>query len=355
VKPSREVDREGVAMVSCVWDLHAEVLASETFESHPYVRMHNNPKQVVDMMEPCKEHHHLKISVHNVNLIYDLLAKQQELLGPDFTFSNYWQTRLCMMSRSCEVDGRMSLVPIFDFFNHHPQPGAKWSWDVESRAMLLLADRRHEAGEEILISYGPKSNVLAFLTYGFVLPPAVEPSWAYTCSPHKVLRDIYKQYLPPSMAEFTFQLETYHVDASLAYVLNACLKHGSDAVDFLYSVCKHGISAYESDPFLKPAIEALHHERRAEPTSAAWWRHFAGESAMESQCQEFPDWSAVLLSVKMSEYLCLTAHLEIFDVLSGKITKGKCLAGARIPREALLVALPMLRDGDEVVVRDVTR
>merc|ERR1712232_371493 len=56
-------------------------------------------------------------------------------------------------------------------------PGLRWN--VDATAMVVYAVRDHAVGEELCISYGPKSNPLLFRDYGFTVCPQSEPCWEY--------------------------------------------------------------------------------------------------------------------------------------------------------------------------------
>lgn len=68
-------------------------------------------------------------------------------------------------------------------------------WNGERKAMIVTAERRIEAGEELLCSYGGRSNVLLYRTYGFTTPACHEPAWSYIVRPTEVV-PIYETYLP---------------------------------------------------------------------------------------------------------------------------------------------------------------
>lgn len=360
-EPSMDAEmRPEMAAVMRVWETYALALADDTFQRHPYVRQLNNPKEVLAALAPSKEHHHFKMLIGDIILFHEQFERRMkaEILSSGFTFHSYWQARLSMLSRAFslnDTDMKDCLVPVIDFFNHSAKPGADWTWDEEALVMKLTALRSYKKGEEIFISYGTKSNTSMFRCYGFVMHPAVEPSWGYVCTPQKMPPDLYAQYLPPRMSNIVFQLETYHLDDSLVAALNACCEHGADAQAFLHAVCKHAIACYEEDDSMKRAIEALQAARATDPTGANWWSHLPDDLASCFPCEQYPDWSEAALCLKMSEYLCLTAHLEVFSVLAGQKTEDQCLAGAKFARETLLKALPMLREGSKINVIDKTK
>mmetsp|Transcript_92014 Transcript_92014/g.168751 ORF Transcript_92014/g.168751 Transcript_92014/m.168751 type:complete len:718 (-) Transcript_92014:86-2239(-) len=337
-----------------VWEIYARALASESFDRHPLVRRLNDEDKVIAAVMPSKEHQHLNTFVGDIMLFYEQFSSrvQAELLGSGFTLASYWQARLSVLSRAFSLDGKDCLVPVCDFFNHHPQPGAEWHWDAETQAMVLTATQSYKCGEEILISYGAKSNTSMFRCYGFVMHPSAEPSWGYVCLPQNFPEDLYRMYLPARMANFVFQLDTQQVHDSLVMALNACLEHGADAQEFLHAVCRRAVSAYEDDVSMRPALEALRLARAADAASSAWWQCISGDIASCFPCDEYPDWSEALLCMRMSEYLCLTAHLEVFDVLYGVRSEDQCLAGARAVRETLLAIFPMLRAGHQVLLEE---
>jgi len=207
---------------------------------------------------------------------------------------------------------------------------------------VLYTTRAHDSGEEVLTSYGPRSNVLLFRTYGFTLHPSEEPSWGYVVQRDRP-QDIFDKYLPPERSKLAINLETWQLEDSLVSALHACRSFGKDPADFLRELCCHCVEPYTRDVALKPALNALEQVRMADPTSAAWWEF--QPSLPDENGPLGVSWAVSALRVKMSEYLCLVAHLEAVDFASGRLPAGKCFANAAHLREYLSGAFAMLAAG----------
>ena len=75
----------------------------------------------------------------------------------------------------------------------------------------MLSCIYREAGEELLISYGSKGNADLFRTYGFTLPPDVEPLWSTTVRIAEV-QTICDRFLPSHFDEPVLLLGTAALD-----------------------------------------------------------------------------------------------------------------------------------------------
>jgi len=67
-------------------------------------------------------------------------------------------------------DGRPGavMVPFADMFNDDPSPNAAWEWNAATDAFEISAKAALAAGEEVLLSYGTKTNDQLLTHYGFV-------------------------------------------------------------------------------------------------------------------------------------------------------------------------------------------
>merc|ERR1712232_684530 len=166
------------------------------------------------------------------------------------------------------------LIPVADLFNHSPGrvPGAEYQWDDVSGDFVVKATAAHAAGEEIFISYGQRSNVELYRTYGFTLPPESEPCWSCSPSPEKSNR-IFQGYVNRGVfsEDDQIHLHSTHVHHTLQTMIKQATKGNIDPRDVLCQICRCCMEPYEHDKKLKPALKALEHVRRATPTSAAWW------------------------------------------------------------------------------------
>jgi len=258
-----------------------------------------------------------------------------EVLGPKFDSGLFLHSRLSLFSRVFHSSPEFSsLVPIADLFNHSPDHTCDWVFDADTGAMVLTANRAHAAGEQIWTTYGMRPNPVLLRTYGFTLPPQIEPCWSYVLQTEKP-KDIYLKFLPSEYFALALNLDTRLLQESLIDVLNVCAKSGHDAAEFLLALCSRLLEDYEHDESLKPALAALRRARSKLPSSAAWWD--------EIEPRESSAWAEAVVSAKMSEYLCLTAHVEFCEWDAGRLTEDRCLEAASTVREILGVAFDQLR------------
>lgn len=74
------------------------------------------------------------------------------------------------------MDGRVALVPWADMLNHSCEVETFLDYDNSSRGIVFTTDRPYQAGEQVFISYGRKSNGELLLSYGFVPKEGTNPS-----------------------------------------------------------------------------------------------------------------------------------------------------------------------------------
>eukprot|EP00913_Durusdinium_trenchii_P000855 g796.t1 len=226
--------------------------------------------------------------------LHETMLRSSEAAGMPENVEAEMQTRVF---QTC-VD--TTLVPVADLLNHSPTltPGVLWSWDAEAEAMIVTAVRAHSPGEELFTTYGARSNMLLYRTYGFTLHPKEEPSFTYIIRPHLAsdsvfcwhrfdchctshqVRPIMKIFMDDEEARPLILLETSHIDDSLCQVLNKVARKGSDAIEFLRLLCARSRWSYEQDDRIRPgkegcmpALDALARARDADPGSHAWWKH----------------------------------------------------------------------------------
>ncbi|KAG2500913.1 hypothetical protein HYH03_001672, partial [Edaphochlamys debaryana] len=140
-----------------------------------------------------------------------------------------------LLSRCIRLPGRgdaQVLAPWADLLNHdvNAEEGCHLDWAPgagaaaggqaaaggDGGAVVLAADRNYAAGQQVYISYGPKSSGELLLSYGFCPPPAANPHEAYRLrvgldrggDPLAGLKEeaLKAHGLPPSM-EFPLRLE----------------------------------------------------------------------------------------------------------------------------------------------------
>ncbi|KAF6255066.1 hypothetical protein COO60DRAFT_1272756 [Scenedesmus sp. NREL 46B-D3] len=109
-----------------------------------------------------------------------LAAAKQQGLCPEGMFGRAdidWAVGICL-SRSVRLDsrgGQVVLVPFADFLNHEPSCEAFLVWDERQHAVVLRPDRDYSPGQQVIISYGPKSSGELLLSYGFCPPAGSNP------------------------------------------------------------------------------------------------------------------------------------------------------------------------------------
>lgn len=110
------------------------------------------------------------------------------------------------------------------------------------------------------------------------------------------------------------------------------------------AVCNHFLEKYEADVFLQPALDALRCSRREQPTSSLWWKKEdelveAVHASINSDDPSSRHFAENAMRVKMSEYLCLLAHIEALDLLAGVSQASACLDRASELSKLLAEAL----------------
>ncbi|GIL70656.1 hypothetical protein Vretimale_3761 [Volvox reticuliferus] len=99
-----------------------------------------------------------------------------------------------LLSRCIRLPSRgdmQVLAPWADLLNHdvEAEVGCHLDWDpaaevgppaeAVSGALVLRSDRQYSAGQQVYVSYGPKSSGELLLSYGFCPPPAANPHQDY--------------------------------------------------------------------------------------------------------------------------------------------------------------------------------
>ncbi|CAE8695075.1 unnamed protein product, partial [Polarella glacialis] len=190
------------------------------------------------------------VAVHD--FVKEGLPEWPEMVGSGFDSGIFMSARLSLLSREFATRHGSALVPLVDLCNHSATPAAHQSWDLQGDAMVITAVRDLEAGEELLITYGLTSNPMLLRTYGFVLPPGIEPAWTVSfpvselidiCGPgpRKELED---RFLPL----LEFQLTTAGVVDFLSDAMAACARGGGDGALLLRQLVTSKMEEYEPCP-----------------------------------------------------------------------------------------------------------
>jgi hypothetical protein len=90
----------------------------------------------------------------------------EEFAIDGISFETYLELDMLVKSRLMDDEKMLCIVPIADFCNHSNDYNAKW---IFSPAGLTITSTAKENEQEILISYGQKSNMELLFTYGFTI------------------------------------------------------------------------------------------------------------------------------------------------------------------------------------------
>lgn len=261
------------------------------------------------------------------------------LLGPRFDeVAMFLRGKLCVLTRVFQTSHSSTLVPIADLLNHAnlELANARWEWQADRKEYVIKTTRRIEAGEEILHSYGARSNTLLFRTYGFTQPPSIEPSWSFQMRPEMVF-PIYDYFMPLEERGKPVLFDATTFEDSLVSAMNAVAANKQNCIEFVKFCCIRCREAYLEDPLLEIPRQALCTAREADPTSAAWWNYLpAGQEALLDD---------EAIRIKMSEFLCLEANIEAVNFAEGVVTDDQCFAMSRHYRS-------IFKDGVEMISRE---
>lgn len=326
-----------------VWEAYADTLLTEDFSYHPFRLAACSPAEMRRDLTPSQEAEYFIDMATDLMSLHETMLRSSEAAGmpENVEAEMFLRARMSAQTRVFQTCVDTTLVPVADLLNHSPTltPGVLWSWDAEAEAMIVTAVRAHSPGEELFTTYGARSNMLLYRTYGFTLHPKEEPSFTYIIRPHLV-RPIMKIFMDDEEARPLILLETSHIDDSLCQVLNKVARKGSDAIEFLRLLCARSRWSYEQDDRIRPALDALARARDADPGSHAWWKHI-DETHKELVQQDS-------VRVIMSEYLCLTAHLEAADAADASddaADAGSYLSSCEAWRKSLVKALRLCKTG----------
>jgi len=350
------------AWSSASWlDLLFGMQLGNDFSSMPHLRLPGS-SIARQLLHPSPEVHNAEwnCTAYRHAFMGILRSVDAETLGTRFEINRFVQAHLILLTRTFSSSGFSGnraghfLVPIADMFNHSHAPNSAWSF-VDDGSFVLRATEKIKAGQEMFISYGrEKSNVRLFRTYGFTLHSRLEPTWSFRVWPSQA-HEVFKIFLPRSCRKTVLDLETCRVDCSTQKALTACVANGTDPAQFLSSLCIQFRKQYHEDPILQPALEALRQIREVDPNCASWWAQIGAKASsdanecdiskaivpkqalkphMVSDCNPYvsEDVDCIqqcALRVKMSEYLCLLAHIEALDLLADRKDPDKCLERAK--------------------------
>eukprot|EP00927_Polykrikos_kofoidii_P073473 TRINITY_DN69503_c0_g1_i1.p1 TRINITY_DN69503_c0_g1~~TRINITY_DN69503_c0_g1_i1.p1 ORF type:complete len:699 (-),score=117.67 TRINITY_DN69503_c0_g1_i1:72-2117(-) len=339
--PGARVD-EGIAaaldpLVLNVWERYADVLLHEDFPEHPFRLAGMKSSNIQEGMAPSLEADYLIDMAQDVFAVHKKCSTSgfgEDVLGPCFELETFLRARLCIMSRVFQTNADSTLVPGVDFFNHAEKPTALWRWVEKENAMVVTACCAHAVGEEVLVSYGPRSNTLFYRTYGFTQHPKVEPVWHYFMTSEQA-HAVYQEYLAEEDHCLSFTFDSKHLDPSLCKVMNAVTANGKRTAEFLQLVTARCKINYErGTPKVERCVQALGRARAKDPTSYSWWAEL-DESDTALQEDNY-------VRIAMSQYLALVTFWEAVNVFLQKFEEDKCLAGTEAVRKVFCDALRAL-------------
>eukprot|EP00928_Gymnodinium_smaydae_P056861 TRINITY_DN40167_c0_g1_i1.p1 TRINITY_DN40167_c0_g1~~TRINITY_DN40167_c0_g1_i1.p1 ORF type:complete len:538 (-),score=87.95 TRINITY_DN40167_c0_g1_i1:446-2014(-) len=333
-------ESDEVASAPPLWHRCADRLLGESMSDHPYCRSRSNPNVFQEQLAPSSEFQHVNALQEYVMTVFDCIVKcvDASLLGPGFTPGLFFQAWLSLLTRNFASPHGSAFVPLVDLFNHSPNPGMDVDWDAGKDSIVVTARRTHAVGEELRFAYGALSNPLLYRTYGFTVPPKEEPSWTCTFLETELVEACATcEEAPEDFVSILADLPNLHLDATavteeLAALLTVCAQVGLDAVSLLRKLCLQKVARYEADASLKPVLEGLRcHQKDVAGSDASWDSHSSRSKEMLSND---------VVRVKVSEYLCLEAHLEALDQIAGRDSTAEIAESF----SALLPASAGLRD-----------
>ncbi|CAE8640988.1 unnamed protein product [Polarella glacialis] len=180
-------------------------------------------------------------------------------------------------------------------------------------------------------------------TYGFTLPPELEPIFTLRLGDlsHLLPGDGLAQFsdlnfqvslstLPlPSGEEFDVATRRRLLRGllPLRQLLQRGVSEGQAPEQTLGSLMAAAMSLCEQDPVIQPFIEALQLKRVRNAKSWIWWSQ--GEVADISSGQELSSqWRSDVTRLKMSEYMCLVCYWEALRLRAGQLTAEQVLPQA---------------------------
>eukprot|EP00927_Polykrikos_kofoidii_P060903 TRINITY_DN55800_c0_g1_i1.p1 TRINITY_DN55800_c0_g1~~TRINITY_DN55800_c0_g1_i1.p1 ORF type:complete len:849 (+),score=137.12 TRINITY_DN55800_c0_g1_i1:57-2603(+) len=346
-----------------VWRRYADALLTEAFDQHPYCVSIQEPEAVKDILMPSNEGHEVTHLALQILAIFRSVrtSVDESLRGLAFSESTFLHAALSTLTRCFATgNGTSGLAPIADLFNHGADPGAIWEWNEEQQAHIITATRAHERGEEVYISYGALSNVILFRNYGFTTPSVEEQSWTFLVQRRRP-QHIYDRFLLPQHSRLVIFMDTFAARPSFIEALNSCADNDQCPEAFLRELCTWALELYRRDPAMIEPIAALERHRHTNPTSAAWWEEMPKDTETRKASDDDSSisssekllgsrWVESAVRVKMSEFLCLTAHFEALECAAGTRSPSECLASANRLTTLLVDCFPYFRSGQRLAL-----
>lgn len=168
-----------------------------------------------------------------------LFSARPELFpADDFNLDSFLWAMSMLFSRAVNLREQemLALVPYADLLNHSPYSATNFMLNTipfsKEREVTLYADRSYAAGDQVLISYGQKSNSELLLLYGFVVDRNLfdQVELRVALSPEDELYDdkaalLARQALP---TEYGFPLLIDRYSSELMQYLRLCVATPTD-------------------------------------------------------------------------------------------------------------------------------
>ena len=110
-------------------------------------------------------------------------ASEQGLIRPEaYTQRRYQWAFSILLTRLCRLPGRNNeeaLVAWGDMANHRSDVTSFLDWSEARQQVIFQPDCSYEPGEQVYVSYGPKTSGELLLSYGFMVAPESNPNDAY--------------------------------------------------------------------------------------------------------------------------------------------------------------------------------
>lgn len=315
-----------------VWEKYMDQLLAEDFTNHPMRKIGEDRKAFKQFLQPSWMGTHMYKEAKCMHTLYRIVAAASgELLGgPSFKSGMFLRAMLNFQSRQFKAAVSRSLVPIADLINHAPaiDQSVAWGWNEEQQAHILTCVRSVKSGQELLQSYGMHPNASFYRCYNFTMPPEKETAWCFSMWKDDIPA-IFAQQVPVDSTSNTSEVHLHsgEVNSSLRDVMRDVAQNGGNPAFFLRVACMKCIQPYEDSESLRLVLDALKTSRADDPRSNDYWTHArsADKALADSD----------VVRIQMCEYLCLKAHLEAIDVISGELSEERCLFHADVMRSQL--------------------
>ena len=110
-------------------------------------------------------------------------ATEQGQIKPEaYTQRRYQWAFSILLTRLCRLRGRTNeeaLVAWGDMANHRCDVTSFLDWNASKKQVIFQPDCSYNPGEQVYVSYGPKTSGELLLSYGFMLAPESNPCDAY--------------------------------------------------------------------------------------------------------------------------------------------------------------------------------